>query len=158
VWTRLPTYVGADGVPAAPSRGGEKAAGRNSSLWHGKVEPLKWLTSAALPCKNRRDKTGHEHAVFTGSEFDTRAWCLAPIGRRRNHCAFDATEVCTYLDTRGADVDDLLGAVHLPAGAVEGVVQPARRLGRRQVHERVPHVAAALPVHEALKDFDQAQD
>jgi hypothetical protein len=39
--TRLPTYVGGDHGPAAPSRGGEKAAGRYSSVWHGKVEPLK---------------------------------------------------------------------------------------------------------------------
>jgi hypothetical protein len=31
-------------------------------VWHGKVEPLKWVTSAPLPCKTKRDKTRHEHA------------------------------------------------------------------------------------------------
>jgi hypothetical protein len=60
-----------------------------------------------------------------------------------------------YLDTRGADLDDLLGAVHLPPGAVERVVQPASRLRRLQVHERVPHVAALAVIDQAAKDFDQ---
>lgn len=53
-----------------------------------------------------------------------------------------------YLDTRGADVDDLAGVEGgaLPAAAVERALQPAGRLRRREVDERVAHVAAPLLV------------
>jgi hypothetical protein len=42
--------MGTGSVSSVPSRGGENATGRYSSLSHGNLEFLKWSLSASRPC------------------------------------------------------------------------------------------------------------